>query len=147
LGEFRESLNQFETAFAIAGQTGIGNLFQPGLLLGTAEAEAKLGFLDRALDHIQRYDELIQQVGPLEGSSSFPSPGAAHRGRGIILTKQSAFEAAATQFSESLNLLAAHGYKPDLARTHVAVGEYELERSRPHEARQAFETAASSFKD
>jgi len=29
----------------------------------------------------------------------------------------------------------------------VALGEHELERGRPHEARQAFETAANSFKD
>ena len=147
LGEFRDSLNQFETAFAIAGQTGRGNLFEPGLLLGTAEAEAQLGFLDSALDHLQRYCELIQQVGPLEGLAWFPSRGVANRVRGIILTKQRALEAAATQFSESLKLLAAHGYKPDLARTHVALGEHELERGRPHEARQAFEAAASSFKD
>jgi tetratricopeptide (TPR) repeat protein len=147
LGEFRESLNQFETAFAIAGQSGMGNLFQPGLLLGTAETEAKLGFLDRALDHIQRYDELIWQVGPLEGLAWFPSRGVANRVRGIILTKQRALEAAATQFSESLKLLADHGYRLDLARTHVALGEHELERGRSREARQAFERAASCFQE
>jgi hypothetical protein len=86
-------------------------------------------------------------VGPLEGLAWFPSRGVANRVRGIILTKQRALAAAATQFSESLKLLAAHGYKPDLARTHVALGEHERERSRPHAARQAFETAASCFKD
>ena len=147
VGEFQVALNHFDTAFAIAGETGRGNLFQPGLLLWTSETEAKLGCLDDALDHIQRYDELLQQVGPLEGLAWFPSRGVANRIRGIILTKQRALEAAATQFSESLNLLAAHGYKPDLARTHVALGEHELERGRTHEARQAFETAASCFKD
>ena len=103
--------------------------------------------MDDALDHIQRYDELLHQVGPLEGLAWFPSRGVANRIRGMILTKQRSLEAAARQFSESLKLLAAHGYKPDLARTHVALGEHELERGRTHEARQAFETAASCFKD
>ncbi len=147
VGEFQVALNHFDSAFAIAGQTGRGNLFQPALLLWTSETEAKLGRLHDALDHIQRYDELIQHVGPLEGLAWFPSPGVAHRVRGIILTKQKALEAAARQFSESVKLLAAHGYKPDLARTHVAIGEHELERGRPHEARQAFEAAAGSFKE
>jgi predicted ATPase len=147
VGEFQAALDHFDTAFAIAGQTGRGNLFQPGLLLWTSEAQAKLGRLDDALDHIQRYEELIQHVGPLEGLAWFPSPGVAYRVHGIILTKQGALAAAATQFSESQKLLAAHGYKPDLARTHVALGEYELERGRPHDARQAFENAARCFKD
>jgi class 3 adenylate cyclase/tetratricopeptide (TPR) repeat protein len=147
VGDFQIALNHFDTAFAIAGETGRGNLFQPGLLLWTSETEAKLGCLDDALDHIERYDELLQQVGPLEGLAWFPSRGMANRIRGIILTKQRALEAAATQFSESLKLLAAHGYKPDLARTHAALGEHELERGRTQEARQAFETAAGCFKD
>jgi len=116
-------------------------------LLWTSETEAKLGSLDDALDHIQRYDELLQLVGPLEGLAWFPSRGVANRIRGIILTKQRALEAAATQFSESLKLLAAHGYKPDLARTHVALGEHELERGRSREARQAFEWAARCFQE
>jgi len=147
VGEFQEALNHFEAALAIAGQSRRGNLFQPGLLLSTAETEAKLGRLDDALDHIQDYDELIQQVGSLEGLAWFPSRGVAHRVRGIILTNQRAFEAASAQFARSLELLKAHGYKPDLARTHVALGEHELERSRTLEARQAFEKAASCFRE
>jgi tetratricopeptide (TPR) repeat protein len=146
VGEFQDALSHFETAFAIAGQTGGGNLFQPGLLLWAAETEAKLERLDDALDHTRRYDELIARVGPLEGLAWFPSPGVAHRVRGIVLTKQGAFEAASTQFTQSLELLAAHGYIPDLARTHVAVGAYELQRCRLQEARQAFERAASYFR-
>src|SRR5262249_10185402 len=98
VGEFQEALNHFEAALAIAGQSRRGNLFQPGLLLSTAETEAKLGRLDDALDHIEAYDELIQQVGSLEGLAWFPSRGVAHRVRGIILTNQRAFEAASAQF-------------------------------------------------
>jgi hypothetical protein len=102
----------------LRGQIGRGNLFQPGLLLWAAETEAKLGLLDNALDHIPRYDELIQQVGPLEGLAWFPSRGVAHRVRGIILAKQGAFEAASAQFSESLELLAA------LSRLHPRPGAH-----------------------
>jgi predicted ATPase len=54
VGEFQDALNHFEAALAISAQTG--NLFQPGLLLWTAEAEAKLGLFDAALDHLRRYD-------------------------------------------------------------------------------------------
>jgi hypothetical protein len=71
----------------------------------------------------------------------------AHRIRGLLLTKQRAFEAASAQFAQSLELLAAHGYKPDLARTHVAVGELELERNRAQEAREAFERASNCFRE
>jgi class 3 adenylate cyclase/tetratricopeptide (TPR) repeat protein len=145
VGEFQDALNHFEAALAIAAQTG--NLFQPGLLLWTAEAEAKLGRFDAALDHLRRYDHLIQHVGALEGLAWFPSRGVAHRIRGLLLTKQRAFEAASAQFTQSLELLVAHGYKPDLARTHVAVGEYELECNRPQAAREAFERAASCFRE
>jgi tetratricopeptide (TPR) repeat protein len=144
VGAFQDALNHFEVALAIAGRA---NLFQPGLLLWTAEAEAKLGLFDAALDHLRRYDHLIQRVGALEGLAWFPSRGVAHRIRGLLLAKQQAFEAASAQFTQSLELLAAHGYIPDLARTHVAVGEYELERGRAQQARKAFEIAATCFKE
>jgi tetratricopeptide (TPR) repeat protein len=147
VGAFQDALNHFEVALAIAGQIGRGNLFQPGLLLWTAEAEAKLGLFDAALDHLRRYDHLIQRVGAVEGLAWFPSRGVAHRIRGLLLAKQQAFEAASAQFTQSLELLAAHGYIPDLARTHVAVGEYELERGRAQQARKAFEIAATCFKE
>jgi tetratricopeptide (TPR) repeat protein len=147
IGEFQEALNHFEAALAIAGKSGRGNLFEPGLLLSTSETEAKLGRLEDALDHVRHYDKLIQQVGSLEGLAWFPSRGVAHRVRGIVLTNHKAFEAASAQFTQSLELLKAHGYKPDLARTYVALGEHELQRSRTQEARQAFEKAATCFRE
>jgi class 3 adenylate cyclase/tetratricopeptide (TPR) repeat protein len=147
VGEYQDALTHFETALGIAGQTGRGNLFQPGLLLWAAEAEVKLGLLDDALDRTQRYDELAEQVGPLEGLAWFPSRGVAYRIRGIVLTKQRAFEAASRQFAKSLELLAAHGYKPDLARTLVAMGECELEHGRNCQAHEAFDKALGYFNE
>jgi tetratricopeptide (TPR) repeat protein len=145
LGEFAEALIHFEAALAIAEQSG--NLFQPGTLLWTAEAEARLGLHDAALQHVCRYDHLIQRVGAIEGLAWFPSRGVAHRIRGLLLTKQNAFADASEEFARSLELLAAHGYKPDLARTHIAVGECEQQRDRPREARRAFETGATCFRE
>jgi len=69
----------------------------------------------------------------------------AHRIRGVLLTHQRAFAAASAEFTQALELLTAHGYMPDLARTQVAVGEYELERGQPQNARKALEMAASCF--
>jgi tetratricopeptide (TPR) repeat protein len=103
--------------------------------------------LDDALDRTQRYDELAEQVGPLEGLAWFPSRGVAYRIRGIVLTKQRAFEAASRQFAKSLELLAAHGYKPDLARTLVAMGECELEHGRNCQAHEAFDKALGYFNE
>jgi class 3 adenylate cyclase/tetratricopeptide (TPR) repeat protein len=147
VGEYHDALTHFETALGIAGQTGRGNLFQPGLLLWAAEAEAKLGLLDDALDRTRRYDELAQRVGPLEGLAWFPSRGVAYRVRGVVLAKQRAFEAASSQFAKSLELLAAHGYKPDLARTLVAIGECELEHGRNCQAHEALVKALGYFKE
>ena len=102
---------------------------------------------DAALEHLCRYDHLIQRVGAIEGLAWFPSRGVAHRIRGLLLTKQNAFADASKEFARSVELLAAHGYKPDLARTHIAVGECEQQRGRPLEARHAFETAATCFRE
>jgi tetratricopeptide (TPR) repeat protein len=147
VGEFPEALGHFEAALAISGQTGRGSLFQPGLLLWMAEAEARLGLHDAALQHVCRYDHLIQRVGAIEGLAWFPSRGVAHRIRGLLLTKQNAFADASKQFARSVELLAAHGYKPDLARTYIAAGECEQQRGRQLEAREAFETGATYFRE
>jgi class 3 adenylate cyclase/tetratricopeptide (TPR) repeat protein len=145
IGEFAEALVHFEAALAIAEQPG--NLFQPAVLLWTAETEARLGLLDASLEHLRRYDQLIEQVGELEGLAWFPSRGVAHRIRGLLLSRQKSFAEAAEQFAKGLELLAAHGYRPDLARTHVALGECERQRGRSREARQAFETATTYFRE
>jgi tetratricopeptide (TPR) repeat protein len=145
LGEFSEALVHFEAALAIAEQPG--NLFQPGTLLWAAETESRLGLLDAALAHLCRYEQLIEHAGDLEGLAWFPSRGVAHRIHGLVLTHRKAFAEAHVEFSRSLDLLVAHGYIPDLARTHVALGECERERGRWREARQAFETAATSFRE
>jgi len=145
LGEFPDALIHFEAALAIAEQPG--NLFQPATLLCTAETEARLGLHDAAFAHLCRYEQLIERLGSLEGLAWFPSRGVAHRIHGLLLTRRKAFSEAGDEFARSLELLAAHGYKPDLARTHVALGECERERGRSPEARQAFETAATCFRE
>jgi tetratricopeptide (TPR) repeat protein len=145
LAEFSEALIHFEAALAIAEQPG--NLFQPATLLWTAETEARLGLHDAACAHLCRYEQLIERLGSLEGLAWFPSRGVAHRIHGLLLTRRKAFSEACDEFDRSLELLAAHGYKPDLARTHVALGECERERGRSPEARRAFETAATCFRE
>jgi class 3 adenylate cyclase/tetratricopeptide (TPR) repeat protein len=145
LGEFSEALVQFEATLAIAEQPG--NLFQPGTLLWTAETEARLGLHDAALMHLCRYERLIERAGALEGLAWFPSHGVAHRIHGLLLSRRKCFAEASEQFARSLEVLEAHGYKPDLARTHIALGECERERGRSREARHAFETAASRFRE
>jgi tetratricopeptide (TPR) repeat protein len=75
VGEFAEALSHFEAALAISAQTGRGNLFQPGLLLWMAEAEARLGLHDAALEHLCRYDHLTQRVGTSNGWLGFRHAG------------------------------------------------------------------------
>ena len=117
------------------------------MLLWTAETEARLGLHDAALEHLCRYEQLIERVGAIEGLAWFPSRGVAHRIHGLLLSRQKAFAEASEEFARSLELLAAHGYKPDLARTHIALGECERQRGRSREARHAFETAATCFRE
>ena len=88
-----------------------------------------------------------ERAGALEGLAWFPSRGVAHRIRGLLFSHQKSFAEATEQFAKGLELLAAHGYKPELARTHVALGECERERGRSREVRQAFEMAVACFKD
>jgi class 3 adenylate cyclase/tetratricopeptide (TPR) repeat protein len=145
LGDFAAAIGEFEATLAIAAQTG--NLFLPGTLLWTAETETRLGRHDAALEHVVRYEGLIERTGPLEGLAWFPSRGVAHRIRGLVLAAREDFTAASAEFARSVELLAAHGYKPDLARTHVALGDLERRHGRSREARHAFETAAMSFRE
>jgi hypothetical protein len=117
------------------------------MLLWAAETEVRLGLHDTALEHLRHYEQIIEPVGAIEGLAWFPSRGVVHRIRGLLLTRQKAFAEASVEFARSGELLAAHGYKPDLARMHVALGECERERGRSPEARQAFETAATCFRE
>ena len=145
LGEVAEALREFEIALAIAEPTG--NLFRPAMLLCAAETEARLGLHDAAREHLRRYEKIIEQVGAIEGLAWFPSRGMAHRVHGLLLARRKAFAEASLEFARSLELLASHGYKPELARTHVALGEFEVERGQLRAARQAFETAATCFRE
>jgi tetratricopeptide (TPR) repeat protein len=145
LGDFSAAIGELEATLAIAEQTG--NLFLPGALLWTAETEARLGRHDAALEHVARYERLIERTGSLEGLAWFPSRGVVHRIRGLLLARRDDVTGASAQLAQSIELLAAHGYKPDLARTHVALGELERQCGRVREAREAFEAAARGFRE
>ena len=112
----------------------------------SAETKARLGSHDEALDHLADYEKLIERVGPLEALAWFPPQGVAHRIYAMISSRQREPAKAAAHFARSLELLIAHGYKPDLARTYVALGEFERDRGRVREAREAFEHAAAAFR-
>ena len=136
---------RFQATLGIADKTG--NLFLPGALLWTAETKVLLGSYDDALDALGRYEKLVERVGSVEGLAWFPSRGVAHRVYGVIAGRRGEPAKALAQFERSLALLAAHGYKPDLARTYVALGEFERDRGRAHEAREAFERATAAFRE
>jgi class 3 adenylate cyclase/tetratricopeptide (TPR) repeat protein len=144
LGSLEEALAHFKATLAIAEKTG--NLFLPGTLLWTAETEARVGQLDEALKHLDVYDAWRNRCGSLEGLAWFPSMGVAHRVRGLILAQRNLPEEAQAQFQESIRLLEVQGYRPDLARTHLALGDFERRRGRRDEARAALERAATGFR-
>jgi len=145
VGDLPRALSHFEATLAVAEETG--NLFRPGALLWTAETEARLHRADEALDHLRRYEELIERVGPLEGLAWFPSRGVADRVHGLVLAQRGDLEAAAQRLERSAATLAEHGYRPDLARTLVALGQIRRDQGRLSEAQQAFEQAMGLFRE
>jgi len=144
-GDLSQALTHFQAALAIIEQTG--NLFYPGVLLWTAETQTRLGHPEAALPHLDRYESLIKKHGSLEGLAWFPSYGVLHRVKALIAQQQAQPAETAEHFEQSIRLLSAHGYMPDLARTYSALGQFELDRSRPAEASAALEKAAAGFRE
>jgi tetratricopeptide (TPR) repeat protein len=145
VGDLPRALAHFEATLAIAEETG--NLFRPGALLWTAETEAHLHRADEALDHLRRYEELIERVGSLDGLAWFPSRGVADRVHGLVLAQRGDLEAAAQRLDRSAATLAEHGYRPDLARTLVALGQVRRDQGALSEAQHAFEQAMGLFRE
>jgi hypothetical protein len=108
----------------------------PGVLLWTAETETRLGRPDAATPLLERYESLIKKHGSLEGLAWFPSYGVFHRVHALIAQQQAEPDKAAEHFAQSLQLLSAHGYKPDLARTYPAFGQFKLDQGQPAEAKE-----------
>jgi hypothetical protein len=69
-------------------------------------------------DGIMRYKALAEKHGSLEDLAWFPSYGVLYRVKALIAQQQGAPDQASQHFEQSLQLMSAHGYKPDPARKH-----------------------------
>jgi tetratricopeptide (TPR) repeat protein len=70
-----------------------------------------------------------------------------HRVKALIAQQQAAPDQAAQHFEQSLQLLSAHGYKPGLARTYQALGQFKPAQGQAAEARDALQKAADLFRE
>lgn len=145
VGDFSRAMAHFQATLNIAEQTR--NLFLPGVLLWTAETEARLGRYDEAIGHVRNYETLIGEVGSLEGLAWFPSQGACDRIYGIIFAQRGEPARARQHFERSIQILSEHGYKPDLARSYLALGQFLRDQERLTEARDALEKAFVLFRE
>jgi tetratricopeptide (TPR) repeat protein len=143
LGEHDRALTHFAVALSLSEQVRI---FRPGALLWTAETQARLGQLDEALELLRLYEQLIEQIGSGEGLAWFPSQGAADRVHGLVAAQRGQHARATEHFLRSVDVLAHHGYRPDLARTYAALARLHRDHGRAGEARQAFKTAIEHFR-
>ena len=145
VGDLPQAVSQFKAALTIIEQKEL--LLHPGVLLWTAETETRLGRPDAATPLLDRYEALIKKHGSIEGLAWFPSYGVCHRVHALIAQQQAAPDQAARHFEQSLQLLSAHGYKPDLARTYQALGQFNLAQGQAAEARVALQKAADLFRE
>jgi tetratricopeptide (TPR) repeat protein len=145
VGDLPQALSQFKAALTIIEQKDL--LFHPAVLLWTAETETRLGRPEAATPLLDRYESLIKKLGSLEGLAWFPSYGVFHRVHALIAQQQAAPDKAARHFEQSLQLLSAHGYKPDLARTYQALGQFKLAQGQAAEGREVFQKAADLFRE
>jgi tetratricopeptide (TPR) repeat protein len=145
VGDLAMALTHFETTLGIAEQTR--NLFLPGVLLWTAETQARLDRPGDALDSLRRYEAVVEAVGPCEGLAWFPSSGVCHRVYGLVFAATGEPARAAREFEQSGALLSAHGYRPDLARTLAAFGEMRRQQGHRAEARDLLTCAVTSFRE
>ena len=145
VGDLPQALSQFKAVLAIAEQKDL--LFQPAVLLWTAEIETRLSRPEAAIPLLDRYEAIIEKHGSLEGLAWFPSYGVFHRIHALIAQQQAASDKTAHHFAQSLQILSAHGYKPDLARTYQALGQFKLDQGQSAEAQEAFEKAANAFRE
>jgi class 3 adenylate cyclase/tetratricopeptide (TPR) repeat protein len=145
VNDLPQALSQFKAVLTITEQKDL--LFKPAVLLWVAETKTRLGRPDAAIPHLDRYEALVEKHGSLEGLAWFPSYGVFHRAKALIAQQQAAPDQAAHHFAQSLQLLSAHGYKPDLARTYQALGQFKLDQGQSAEAQEAVEKAATAFRE
>jgi tetratricopeptide (TPR) repeat protein len=91
--------------------------------------------------------QLVETVGSLEGLAWFPSQGVCDRVYGIIFAQRGELARARQHFKRSIQILSDHGYKPDLARSSVALGQFLRDQERLTEARAALEKAFVLFRE
>jgi len=144
-GDLPQALSHFKAALTIIEQKEL--LFRPAVLLWIAETEARLGRPEAAIPHLERYQALIEKHGSLEGLAWFPSQGVLFRVNALIAQQQGAPDQAIKYFEKSLQLLAAQGYKPDLARTQLAMGQFKLDQGQSAESKAALVKAADGFRE
>jgi len=144
-GDLLRALTHFEAAIRIIEKTE--NLFYPNVLLWIAETESRLGRLQEAMSHLRRYESIIETHGSIEGLAWFPSHGVFHRVVALIAQQQADPVKAMDHFGQSVNILAEQGYKPDLARTYLALGLFQQDQAQPDEARESLEKAATGFRE
>jgi cytochrome c-type biogenesis protein CcmH/NrfG len=63
-----------------------------------------------------------------------------------VLAQRGDVEAAVSRLEQSVATLTGHGYRPDLARTLVALGQIHRDHGRASEAHHTFERAAELFR-
>ena len=148
LGEFPEALSHFEAALAISEQTAGETSSNPACCFGRPRPRRGSGFTMRRSSTSAATSTSSNGVGSIEGLAWFPSRGVAHRIRGLLLAKQKAFADASDEFARSLELLrgprlqarpSSHARRRWASASSSAAGRCE--------ARQAFETAATCFRE
>ena len=68
------------------------------------------------------------------------------RVRGLVCAQRGEPSSAAEHFRRSIDVLSEHGYRPDLARSYVAVGQLHCDQGRVSEAKEALATAAAHLR-
>ncbi|PYM13939.1 MAG: hypothetical protein DMD81_19540, partial [Candidatus Rokuibacteriota bacterium] len=121
-------------------------LFQLGTLLWSAETAARRGAFGEAVDRVKSYEALVARVGSLEGLAWFPSHGVAARVWGLVCAARGDVTEASAHFARSIETLREHGYAPDLARSYMALGEFDAARGASARAREAFDQAIEHFR-
>jgi class 3 adenylate cyclase/tetratricopeptide (TPR) repeat protein len=142
MGDLPRALSHFHAVLPLGEQI---RLFLPGALAWTAETEARLDDLDAALGHLRSYEGLVARTG--EGLAWFPSRGVSDRVYGLVAARRGEPARAAEHFERSIDVLAHHGYRPDLARSYAALGRFQRDQGQPAAARQSLETAIAQFQD
>jgi class 3 adenylate cyclase/tetratricopeptide (TPR) repeat protein len=141
VGDFSRALSHLRAVLSSI------RLFQPLVSLWLAETEARLGQLDEALGSLRQYAAVVEQTGSAEGLAWFPSSGVSDRVHGIVSARRGEATKAMEHFARSIEIVSRHGYRPDLARSYAALGDFLRGEDRLPEAREALGKAVALFRE